>query len=63
MPVPWIVKYAKERNVTVRLLERYWADCMQGIEPGRKRGYGLVVNCVKAKLRAHKRKGRKSNGK
>jgi len=60
MPRGLMELLAKNHGVSVSVVEAYWKQCKGAIHPvedGRKKGeagYGVVVNCVKAKLRKRK---------
>lgn len=52
MPVPMLKGLAKRYGVSSERAEAAWTACSNAIKPKEKPGgYGLVVKCVKAKLR------------
>lgn len=52
MPAPIIKKLARQFKASRNTVERYWQECKEGINPEHTdKGYGLVVECVKKKLR------------
>lgn len=57
MPTPFLRELAKRHKLDLPVVEGYWNECKSGIKPGEKgRGYGLVVDCVKDKIRNAKKK-------
>lgn len=58
MPAPLILALSKRYKVSRATVEGYWNECKAAIHPteGGKDGYGIVTNCVKAKLRKLKQK-------
>ncbi len=59
MPRGLMELLAKNAGVSVSVVEGYWKACKGAIKPSEKGGkYGIVVNCVKAKLR-NRGKGKK----
>lgn len=61
MPTPLLKSLAKKHGLKLSVLEGYWNDCQRTIKPSEhgEKGYGLVTNCVKAKIRKHYRKGKR----
>ena len=56
MPSGALRSLATRYKVSVRTVESYWRHCRQAIKPkAGKDGYGIVMNCVKAKLRNRKK--------
>jgi len=53
MPAGLIKSLAKRYGVSTERVESAWSACKGAIHPksGGQDGYGIVVNCVKAKLR------------
>lgn len=60
MPAGLISSLAKQYGADTATVEGYWRACADAIKPGDGGGpgYGVVVNCVKAKLR-NRKSGRK----
>jgi len=58
MPAGLVTSLARKYGASVSTVEGYWNECKHAIEPskGPRDGYGIVVNCVKAKLRKRGRK-------
>ena len=56
MPASVVKALAKEHGCSVQTVEAMWDACKKAIHPteGGKDGYGVVVNCVKAKLSKRK---------
>ena len=55
MPAGAIRGLAKRYGVTFERAEAAWNACKKAIDPDHKKaGYGVVMNCVKAKLRKKK---------
>jgi DNA-binding transcriptional regulator YhcF (GntR family) len=59
MPTPLMRSLAEQYGVSLSTVERAWKACKDAIRPSStgQDGYGIVVNCVKAKLRkgSHRR--------
>ena len=59
MPEGLIESLAKQFGANRATVERYWNECKAGIHPTEEGkagpGYGVVVNCVKAKLVARRK--------
>lgn len=58
MPVPMLKALAKRYGVSEATAEAAWNSCKSAIHPteegGKGPGYGVVVDCVKDKLRKMK---------
>jgi len=59
MPETWLRKLAARHKVSMNTVERFWEECQRGLAKRRGVGYGLVVDCVKKKLRAYLAERRK----
>lgn len=65
MPAGTVKSLAEQYGVSPETVEKYWRQCESAIQPvqnpsmkkGSRPGYGVVTNCVKAKLRDHRKKG------
>ena len=56
MPVPMVATLARRYRASRATVEKYWNECKHAIKPGEgEKEFGLVVNCVKAKLRKRKK--------
>jgi len=57
MPIGLVKDLAKRYGLEVSTVEGFWNRCKSSIDPEHgKAGYGVVVNCVKAKCREAKKK-------
>ena len=60
MPTPLLKALAKKHSLRLSVVEDYWSQCEKAIKPSEhgEKGYGLVTNCVKDKIRNSYRKDR-----
>ena len=47
MPTGLMQSLAKKHGLDVSTVERYWRECEASVKPGKGKGYGAVVQCVK----------------
>jgi len=52
MPLGLIKSLAKTHGLSESTVERYWSECKASVKPGKGKGYGAVVECVKNRCRA-----------